>query len=68
MSYASGCKCHGATFCPDLICIGYEDDVPVYVRRDSADGVAALASRQEAAEQHDRSEYARLRAKYEPPR
>lgn len=66
MSYASGCRCHGATFCPDLICIGYEDDVPVYVRRDSADG--RMASEREAAEQHDRSEYARLRAKYEPHR
>lgn len=66
MTYATGCRCHGATFCPDLICIGYEDDVPVYVRRDSPAGKIALASQQEAAEQHDRAEYARLRTKYEP--
>lgn len=30
-----GCRCHGQTFCPDLVCIGYEDDVPMYVRKDS---------------------------------
>lgn len=66
MTYASGCRCHGATFCPDLICIGMEDDVPVFVRRDSAAGALAVVGRQEAAEQHDRSEYARLRSKYEP--
>jgi hypothetical protein len=30
-----GCKCHGMTFCPDLVCVGYEDDVPVYVRKNS---------------------------------
>lgn len=41
--YASGCKCHGATFCPDEICIGYEDDQPIYVRRDSEEGRAAVA-------------------------
>jgi len=28
-----GCKCHGETFCPDLVCVGYEDDVPVFERR-----------------------------------
>lgn len=28
-----GCKCHGMTFCPDLKFVGYEDDVPVFVRR-----------------------------------
>lgn len=38
-----GCRCHGETFCPDLICIGMEDDVPVFVRRDSAEGMAAAA-------------------------
>lgn len=65
MSYAMGCRCHGATFCPDLICIGYDEDVPIYVRRDGPDGKVALASRQEAEEQHDRAEYARLRTKYE---
>jgi hypothetical protein len=68
MSYATGCRCHGATFCPDLICVGYEDDVPVFVRRDSPTGQLAIAARQESAEQHDRSEYARLRSKYEPRR
>lgn len=36
--YRGGCKCHGQTFCPDLICIGYDDDVPVFVRRDSPEG------------------------------
>ncbi len=30
-----GCKCHGQTFCPDLVCVGYEDDVPVFERRQS---------------------------------
>ena len=37
-----GCKCHRVTFCPDEICIGYEDDVPVYVRRDSKLGRQAI--------------------------
>ncbi len=37
-----GCKCHGMTFCPDLVCIGLEDDVPVFVRRDSEEARAAL--------------------------
>lgn len=64
MNYANGCNCHGATFCPDLICVGYEDDVPIYVRRDHH----ALLTQHERAEQRDRSEYARLRAKYEPHR
>ena len=32
-----GCLCHGATFCPDLECIGYEDDVPIFVRKESLD-------------------------------
>lgn len=40
-----GCQCHGETFCPDLICIDMEDDVPVFVRRDSEEGIAALARR-----------------------
>ncbi len=26
-----GCSCHSMTFCPDLVCVGYEDDQPVYV-------------------------------------
>lgn len=25
-----GCKCHGATFCPDLEFVGYEDDQPIF--------------------------------------
>jgi hypothetical protein len=29
-----GCKCHGETFCPNLVCIGLEDDVPIFVRKD----------------------------------
>lgn len=34
------CKCHDKTFCPDEICIGYDDDdVPIYVRRDSDEGI-----------------------------
>ncbi len=32
-----GCKCHGRTFCPDLVCVGYEDDQPVFAHRDSAE-------------------------------
>jgi hypothetical protein len=39
------CKCHGKTFCPDEICIGYEDDVPIYVRKDSPEGLAAAQSK-----------------------
>ena len=39
-----GCKCHGETFCPDEICVGYEDDVPVYVKKNSSEGRAALAA------------------------
>lgn len=37
------CKCHNATFCPDEICIGFEDDLPIYVRRDSIQGRRAIA-------------------------
>jgi len=37
------CKCHNQTFCPDEICIGYEDDVPIFVRRDSTEGLLAVA-------------------------
>lgn len=29
-----GCKCHGDTFCPDLMFVGFENDVPIYVRAD----------------------------------
>jgi hypothetical protein len=36
-----GCKCHGETFCPDLVCIDLEDDVPVFVRKDSFEGKRA---------------------------
>ena len=36
------CKCHNTTFCPDEIFIGYEDDVPVYVKRDSKLGRQAI--------------------------
>lgn len=28
-----GCACHGQTFCPDLVCVGYDDDVPIFERR-----------------------------------
>ena len=28
-----GRKCHGMTFCPDLVCVGYEDDVPIFERK-----------------------------------
>ena len=28
-----GCKCHGMTSCPDLVCVGYEDDVPIFERK-----------------------------------
>ena len=28
-----GCRCHGATFCPSLEFVGYDDDVPVYRSR-----------------------------------
>lgn len=28
-----GCKCHGETFCPDLVFTGYCDDVPMFERR-----------------------------------
>lgn len=30
-----GCSCHGETFCPDLVCVGYEDDQPIFERRKS---------------------------------
>ena len=39
-----GCKCHGMTFCPNEVCIGYENDVPIYVRKDSPEARAALLS------------------------
>lgn len=59
-----GCKCHGETFCPDLICVGYDDDVPVYVRRDSQEGKQAIALRAAKQDERDRREYERLQAKY----
>lgn len=40
-----GCKCHGELFCPDLICIDMEDDVPIFVRKDSPQGVLTAARR-----------------------
>jgi Rieske Fe-S protein len=40
-----GCKCHGMTFCPDKVCVGYENDVPVYVDRNSPEGRKAEQSR-----------------------
>jgi hypothetical protein len=61
MTYASGCKCHGTTFCPDLICIGMDDDVPVFVRRDSEEGRAAVAYQAERKER-EQTEVERLRA------
>lgn len=42
MTYGSGCKCHGVTFCPDLICVGMEDDQPIFARKDSPEGIAQL--------------------------
>lgn len=33
-----GCKCHGETFCPDLLFVGYFDDVPQFVHKDSLEG------------------------------
>jgi hypothetical protein len=45
---SGGCSCHGATFCPDLIWVGYEDDVPVFVRRDSEEGKAAVTEEDRA--------------------
>jgi len=30
-----GCKCHGMTFCPDLVFVGYDDDQPVFKRKDN---------------------------------
>jgi hypothetical protein len=56
-----GCECHGATFCPDLICIGYDSDVPIYVRKDSPGGQAQLAWEAKRGEADDRATYARLR-------
>lgn len=38
------CDCHGTTFCPDEICIGYENDVPIYVRRDGPEVRRAVGS------------------------
>lgn len=44
------CKCHpDGTFCPDMICVDFVDDVPVFERRDTPEGKAAVA-RLEAAE------------------
>ena len=39
------CACHGTTICPDEIFLGYENDVPIYVRRDSQEGTAEIARR-----------------------
>lgn len=45
-----GCKCHGETFCPDLICIDLVDDVPVYVRKDSPRGQAMVRKQKDNAD------------------
>ena len=29
-----GCTCHGKTFCPDLTFVGYDNDVPIFQRKD----------------------------------
>jgi hypothetical protein len=55
-----------ATFDPELICIGYEDDVPVFVRRDSPEGTQAAIVEARAIEERERAELARLKRKYEP--
>ena len=59
------CKCHpDKTFCPDMICVGFEDDIPIFERRDSPEGIAAAALRERAEEKRDRAEYERLKKKY----
>lgn len=62
--YASGCKCHGATFCPDLICVDMVDDVPVFARRDSPEGKAQAERLALAEIDRDRREFERLKPKY----
>ena len=46
------CACHGTTICPDEIFLGYENDVPIYVRRDSQEGTAEIARRTAAPLPH----------------
>lgn len=36
------CKCHDATFCPDMICIDMEGDQPIFARRDSEEARPAV--------------------------
>lgn len=50
-----GCACHGKTFCPDLICVDIEDDVPVFARRDSPEGKRTI-TRQAALAQPARAQ------------
>ena len=64
MTYASGCKCHGETFCPDFVCIGFDDDVPVYVNRNTPEGKEAVARADEMERKIDRETFDRLRSKY----
>lgn len=59
------CKCHpNSTFCPDLVCIDFEDDVPVFVHRNSAEGKEAVARMEAAEVARDREEFERLKAKH----
>lgn len=59
------CKCHpDETFCPDMVCVDFDDDAPVFARRDSPEGQAAIARSDELLRKIDREEFDRLKAKY----
>lgn len=48
-----------------LICLGYDDDVPVFVPRDSPEGIAAAEFQRKRKEDAERAELARLKSKFE---
>lgn len=59
------CKCHpNQTFCPDLVCVDMEDDVPIFARRDSPEGREAIARMKVLEEARDRETFDKLKAKY----
>lgn len=60
------CTCHpDKTLCPDMICVDFEDDVPIFARRDSPEGIAMAKAVDVATERRERAELNRLKVKYE---
>jgi hypothetical protein len=61
------CTCHNMTFCPDLKFSHYEDDQPVFVRKDQQPKRFSHYEDDQPVfiEKDERAEYERLKAKFE---